>query len=71
MFLGNLFKFTDKKYRKITFKGISFDSRKIKKGDVFFAIKGNRTSGIKYIDDAIAKGASAIVSEKKQKHNRH
>ena len=57
MLLGKLLKFTNKEYRKICVNGISFDSRKIKKKDIFFAIKGNQTSGTKFIKDAISKGA--------------
>jgi len=69
MLLGNLLKSVGKNYRKIPVKGIAFDSRKVKKGDIFFAIKGNQTSGIKFVNDAISKGASAIVSSKKIKYN--
>ena len=36
MLLGNLLKSTSKNYRKIPVKGISFDSRKVKKSDIFF-----------------------------------
>ena len=68
MLLGNLLGSARKKYRKISVEGICFDSRKVKKKDIFFAIKGNQTSGIKFIDEAIAKGASAIVSTKKTKY---
>ena len=68
MLLGNLLKSTNKDYQKIHVEGISFDSRKVKKRDIFFAIKGNKTSGIKFINDAILKGASAIVSSKKVKY---
>ena len=71
MLLGNLLKSTNKNYREIPVKGISFDSRKIKKKDVFFAIKGSQTSGIKFIDEALSKGASAIVSNKKIKNINH
>ena len=71
MLLGNLFKSTNKNYRKINIKGISFDSRKVKKDDIFFAIKGNQTSGIKFINDAISKRASVIVSNKKTKYKNH
>ena len=71
MLLGNLLKSTVKKYQKIPVKGISFDSRKVKKGDIFFAIKGNQTSGAKFINEAISKGASAIVSGKKDKYKNH
>ena len=71
MLLGKLLKFTNKKYRKIRVNSISFDSRKIKKKDIFFAIKGNQTSGTKFIKDAISKGASIIVSDQKTKYKNH
>ena len=61
MLLGKLLKSVSKNYRKIPVGGISFDSRKVKKDDIFFAIKGNQTSGIKFINDALSKGASAII----------
>ena len=71
MFLGNLLKPIRKRYQKIPTRGICFDSRKIKKEDIFFAIKGNQTSGTKYIEEAISKGASAIVSNKRVKIKNH
>ncbi len=40
-----------------------FDSRKINKGDLFVAVKGETTDGHKYIDETIKKGASVIVCE--------
>ena len=54
-----------KEYSKIYFSGISFDSSKVKKNNIFFAIKGNKFDGNDYIDVAIKKGARIIVSEKK------
>ncbi len=71
MLLGNLLKSVDKNYRKIPVKGIAFDSRKVNKGDIFFAIKGNQTTGIKFVNDAISKGASVIVSSKKIKYSNY
>ena len=70
MLLGNLLKSVNKNYRKLNVNRISFDSRKIKKGDIFFAIEGRETSGIKFIDEALSKGASAIVSNKKLKQKK-
>ena len=67
MLLGNLLRSVRKKYRKISVEGICFDSRKVKKKDIFFAIKGSKTSGTKFIKEAISKGASVIVSNKKVK----
>ena len=65
MLLGNLLKTVNKNYRNVPIKGISFDSRKVKKKDIFFAIKGNNTSGVKFISQAISKGAAAIVTNNK------
>ena len=66
MLLGNLVKFASKKYSKIPVKGISFDSRKVKKKDIFFAIKGKQTSGFKFVNEAISRGASAVISSEKK-----
>jgi len=71
MNLEQLLKPVGKKFQKIKIKRISFDSRKIKKGDIFFAIKGNKTSGTKFIDNVILKGASAIVIERKEKNKNY
>lgn len=46
------------------FKGVSIDSRRIKAGEIFFAIKGDRFDGHAYIVDALDKGASGAVLEK-------
>ncbi len=43
---------------------ITDDSRKVRKGSLFVAIKGEHTDANKFIPDAIKKGAMAIVSEK-------
>ncbi len=44
--------------------GVSTDSRKIKKGDIFVAIKGERFNGEDFVEQAMANGASgAIVSK--------
>ncbi len=55
----------NKLYSKIFISGISFDSSKIRKNYIFFAIKGNRFDGNDYVDEAIKKGAKVIISEKK------
>ncbi|MFC2087453.1 UDP-N-acetylmuramoyl-L-alanyl-D-glutamate--2,6-diaminopimelate ligase [Bacteroidota bacterium] len=43
--------------------GMHFDSRKIQNDFVFFAIKGTLTDGHEYINQAIEKGATAIICE--------
>ena len=55
----------NKRYRKIFFSGISFDSSRVKKDYIFFAIKGNKIDGNNYINSAIKKGAKIIISDKK------
>jgi len=65
MYLGNFIKELDKKYHKIFFSGVAFNSSQVRKDYIFFAIKGNKFDGNSYIQDAIQKGAKIIVSEKK------
>jgi UDP-N-acetylmuramoyl-L-alanyl-D-glutamate--2,6-diaminopimelate ligase len=47
----------------VRISGIQSDSRKIEKNALFVAIKGTTDDGHDYIENAIAKGASAIVCE--------
>jgi MurE/MurF fusion protein len=70
MYLGNFIKKIDRKYEKVFFSGIAFNSTKVKKNYIFFAIKGAKFDGNKYIQEAIRKGAKIIVSknEIKLKH---
>lgn len=42
---------------------ICFDSRRVAKNDLFVAVRGTLTDGHRYIDKAIALGASAIICE--------
>lgn len=44
-------------------KNISFDSRRIESGYIFFAIKGYDLDGHKYIPQAIIQGATVVVCE--------
>ena len=59
------------KFRKSFFSGIAFDSSKVKKNDIFFAIKGNNIDGNNFITDAIEKGSKIIISEKKIKKSKN
>lgn len=43
--------------------GIQYDSRKVKSGDVFIAVKGDHVDGHDFIGNAIALGAAAVVVE--------
>ena len=48
----------------IEIKDISYDSRNVKKGDIFVALKGNNLDGHDFIHHAIKNGASAVLLEK-------
>ena len=65
MFLGDYFQNIQSTYKKFFFSGISFDSTKIKKNNIFFAIKGNKIDGNDFISSAISNGAKIVVTEKK------
>ncbi len=43
--------------------GISYDSREVKPGDLFVAIKGYKQDGHDFVADALSKGASGVVVE--------
>ena len=50
--------------RNVNIAGVSIDSRTVKKGDLFFAIKGEHFDGHQFIIQAISAGAvGAVVSK--------
>ena len=71
MLLGNYFDGIHKNYKKLFFSGISFNTRSLKKNNIFFAIKGNSIDGNKFISKAIEKGSKIIVTEQKIKDFRN
>jgi UDP-N-acetylmuramoyl-L-alanyl-D-glutamate--2,6-diaminopimelate ligase len=44
-------------------RGVQYDSRRVSAGDVFVAMRGGTTDGNTYIDAAIRRGASAVVTD--------
>ncbi len=46
-------------------QGLSEDSRTVGKNFIFFARKGNKTSGHQFIDEAFQKGAAVVLTEEK------
>ena len=65
MLLKNLIKKHPKKLENLSIKGLAIDSRKVKKGYIFFAIDGRRYKGHQFIKEAIKKKASLIICSKK------
>jgi UDP-N-acetylmuramoyl-L-alanyl-D-glutamate--2,6-diaminopimelate ligase len=47
--------------------GVEYDSRKVRPGAVFVAMKGGSTDGNRYLDKAIAAGALGIITDSSQK----
>src|SRR5215475_13161413 len=46
--------------------GVEYDSRRVKPGDVFVAMRGESSDGNRFIGQAIAAGAAAIVTDSDQ-----
>lgn len=51
-------------------QGIECDSRRIEKGFVFVAIRGTKQDGNVFIEDAIRRGAAAVIAEETQQGRR-
>ena len=68
MFLKDYYPKLNKKFFKVKFKGISFDSSNVKKDYIFFAIKGNNLDGNKFVSQAFYNGASISINENKKKN---
>ena len=54
---------TDTNLADMAISGLSIDSRRVVKGDLFFAYPGGTFDGRNYIDDAVGRGASIVVYE--------
>ena len=65
MIIGNFIKGIELNNKKHYFSGLCFNSKKCKKDNIFFAIKGTKTDGNKFINQAIQKGARTIISNQK------
>jgi len=46
------------------FNGVSKDSRTLQKGDIYFALKGDRFDGHDFVQQAFDKGAAGVVVQK-------
>ena len=65
MLLKKLIKNCPKNINKLDINGLELDSRKIKKGNLFFAIKGSELNGVNFIKDASERGAVLIICDSK------
>jgi UDP-N-acetylmuramoyl-L-alanyl-D-glutamate--2,6-diaminopimelate ligase len=51
-------------FREVEVRGVTCDSRSVLPGTLFVAVQGNTLDGNAFVDDAIRRGAGAIVSQK-------
>ncbi|MEE9193621.1 MAG: Mur ligase domain-containing protein, partial [Thermodesulfobacteriota bacterium] len=51
------------------FQGISIDSRRVKKNDLFIAIKGDNHDGHDFISEAFKNGAAGAIIDKTPKYS--
>ena len=69
MLLKKLIKNCPLKLRNIEVSGLSSDSRSIKKDELFFALKGSKKNGADFLNTALSKGASAVITANKNTKN--
>ena len=61
MLLKKIIKNLSKDKKKTKIQGLATNSKKVKKNYIFFAIRGYKTNGEKFIKEAIKRGAAAII----------
>src|SRR3954464_6407895 len=49
-------------------RGITHDSRYVQEGDLYLARPGEHTHGIRHVDDAVAAGAAAVLTDPPSVH---
>ncbi len=66
LMLSEVYSFFKKEFtgKDMRLRGVSIDSRSVRRGELFVAIKGENMDGHDYIGSALSRGAAAAVSEK-------
>jgi UDP-N-acetylmuramoyl-L-alanyl-D-glutamate--2,6-diaminopimelate ligase len=54
----------DSRHADLDTGGVTADSRAVRKGDIFVAVSGSKTDGLRFVDAAVAAGAAAVVAER-------
>ncbi len=54
---------SNKRYSSISVTGIAYDSRQVRPGTLFVAIRGFEVDGHRYISSAVEAGAAAVIGE--------
>ena len=73
MLLKNLINNLPQDKKKIKITGLATNSKEVKRGYIFFAVKGNNKNGENFIKEAVSKGAAVIVcaNNLKNKHKKN
>lgn len=50
--------------------GVAYDSRRVGRGDVFVAMRGEATDGNRYIETALTQGAAVVVTDSREAYAR-
>jgi UDP-N-acetylmuramoyl-L-alanyl-D-glutamate--2,6-diaminopimelate ligase len=50
--------------------GVEYDSRRVGRGDVFVAMRGEATDGNRFVEAAVAQGAAAVVTDSREAYER-
>src|ERR1700723_2401590 len=50
--------------------GVEYDSRRVGRGDVFVAMRGEATDGNRFVEAAVAQGAAAVVTDSHEVYER-
>ena len=61
---------TDRNCASAEVLGVEYDSRRVRRGDVFVAMRGEATDGNRYLEAAIAKGATAVVTDSRETYEK-
>lgn len=57
-------------HAEVEVTGVTHDSRRVKPGSVFVAISGHERDGCHFVEDALSRGAVAVVSERPMRLSR-
>ena len=58
----------DARYAALEITGVSSDSRKVTRGDLFVAVPGTKADGLQFVPQAVAAGAAALMAERAPEH---
>ena len=64
MLLKQLIENLPEEKKNIHIRGLEINSKNVKKGFIFFAIKGQKVNGEKYIPESVKNGAKVVICSK-------